>query len=437
MIYRIAVFIMLFSSIIFSQYNIDYSIRVYHLGDSQYDIIENGSTIEGGYILFPPYQLTGDIEPYQNLYDVVKGSTLRFDDGALNENIKIYLYVMSFDSEASGYYFDHNLFFYMGAQVQGQRSGFHDFDDIYQLQSEKYAYLRIPKDDDLNAVLEQIHLNMSDIDFAYHTRDGYNQNGIKYTELTDSLQCRLSHFSKFGGGRGGILPVELTEFTANYFDGKVVLRWETATEHNNYGFEILRRNKNGSGDDWKTLGFVQGNGTSNSANSYSFTDNEVSPGNYYYILRQIDLDGQVNYSSKIEVFVPMPQKFELYQNYPNPFSAKGGSTTTISYVIARSEATRQSTGNLANANNSTVRLARSFTNDCVGVRNDDVVHVSLKIYDALGREVATLVNKEQTPGKYSVQFDGSSALGGLPSGIYFYTLRAGNFSATKKLILMK
>ncbi len=182
---------------------------------------------------------------------------------------------------------------------------------------------------------------------------------------------------------------------------------------------------------------MQGNGTSNSANSYSFTDNEVSPGNYYYILRQIDLDGQVNYSSKIEVYVPIPQKFELYQNYPNPFSAKGGSTTTISYVIARSEATRQSTGNLANANNSTVRLAQSFTNDCVGVCNDDVVHVSLKVYDALGREVATLVNEEQTPGKYSVEFDGNSALGGLPSGIYFYTLRAGNFSATKKLILMK
>ena len=401
MIYRITVFIMLLSSLIFSQHNIDYSIRVYHLGDDQYDIIENGGTTEGGYIVFPPYQLSGDIEPYQNLYDVVKGSTLRFDVGALNENIKIFLYVMSFDSQANGYYFDHNLFFYMGAQVLGERTGFHDFDSTYQLQNEKYAYLRIPKDDDLNAVLEKIRLNMSDIDFAYHTRDGYNQNGIKYTELTDSLQCRLSHFSKFGGGRGSILPVELTDFTANYFEGKVILQWETATEVNNYGFEILRRDKNGPGDDWKTLGFVQGNGTSNSPNSYCFTDNKVSPGNYYYILRQIDLDGQVNYSSKIEVFVPMPQKFELYQNYPNPFNP----TTTIKYAIPNVE-----TQNFASLQN-----------------------VTLIVYDALGREVATLVNKKQAPGEYSVQFDG----GNLPGGIYFYTLRAGNFTATKKLILMK
>ncbi len=97
-----------------------------------------------------------------------------------------------------------------------------------------------------------------------------------------------------------------------------------------------------------------------------------------------------------------PTNFKLSQNYPNPFNP----TTTISYVIARSEATRQSTTGLL---------------------------VQLKVYDALGREVATLVNKEQAPGKYSVQFNATN----LPSGIYFYTLRAGNFKQTKKMILMK
>ncbi len=94
-------------------------------------------------------------------------------------------------------------------------------------------------------------------------------------------------------------------------------------------------------------------------------------------------------------------EFELSQNYPNPFNP----TTNISYVIARSGATRQSTE----------------------------VSVKLKVYDALGREVATLVNAKQTPGKYSLQFNATN----LPSGVYFYTLRAGNFVQTKKMILMK
>ncbi len=135
----------------------------------------------------------------------------------------------------------------------------------------------------------------------------------------------------------------------------------------------------------------------------------------------IELEPKPNSVEEDEI----PLRFSLEQNYPNPFNP----TTNITYVIARSEATRQSTGRSANAYNST----DCFTHDCVGVRNDGIVHVSLKIYDALGREVATLVNKKQTPGKYSVQFNASN----LPSGIYFYTLRAGGFVQTKKMILMK
>jgi hypothetical protein len=59
--------------------------------------------------------------------------------------------------------------------------------------------------------------------------------------------------------------------------------------------------------------------------------------------------------------------------------------------------------------------------------------VALSVYNALGQKIATLVNKEQVPGNYTVQFDASN----LPSGIYFYTLRAGDFVSTKKMILMK
>ncbi len=86
-------------------------------------------------------------------------------------------------------------------------------------------------------------------------------------------------------------------------------------------------------------------------------------------------------------------KFELAQNYPNPFNP----TTEIKYSIAKNS------------------------------------QVTLKVFDTLGREVAELVNKVQTPGNYNVKFDG----GNLTSGVYFYTLRAGNFTATKKMILLK
>ncbi len=125
-----------------------------------------------------------------------------------------------------------------------------------------------------------------------------------------------------------------------------------------------------------------------------------------------------------------PQDFELSQNYPNPFNP----TTTITYVIANPDGigVKQSTGNPANANNSTVRLGRSRAS-LRSARNDGVVNVSLKVYDALGREVATLVNAKQAPGKYSVQFNAAE----LPSGVYFYTLRAGSFVQTRKMVLMK
>jgi len=97
-----------------------------------------------------------------------------------------------------------------------------------------------------------------------------------------------------------------------------------------------------------------------------------------------------------------PNNFELKQNYPNPFNP----TTTISYSIP---------------------IPMGIETSCQGVT------VSLQVYNSLGQKVATLVNKEQTPGNYTVQFNASN----LPSGVYFYRLRAGNFVVTKKMILLK
>jgi hypothetical protein len=108
----------------------------------------------------------------------------------------------------------------------------------------------------------------------------------------------------------------------------------------------------------------------------------------------------------IEKNETLPTEFRLYQNYPNPFNP----TTIIKYSI--SEANLYS-----------------------GKGDGRGVLVTLKVYDLLGREVATLVNEPMQPGSYTAQF--SSINSHISSGIYFYTLKAGSFVETKKMLLIK
>ena len=98
----------------------------------------------------------------------------------------------------------------------------------------------------------------------------------------------------------------------------------------------------------------------------------------------------------------LPIEFSLSQNYPNPFNP----STTIKY---------------------------SIPNAVVTSRDLSLQNVKLIIYDILGREVATLVNRQQKPGNYEVQFDGK----GLTSGVYFYKLTSGSFVESKKMLLIK
>ncbi len=87
----------------------------------------------------------------------------------------------------------------------------------------------------------------------------------------------------------GTWPVELTSFIAEVKQLYVVLHWKTATEVNIYGFEVERASSSTTpGQDWQKVGFVQGNGNSNSPKEYSFADKELSGGKYSYRLKQID-----------------------------------------------------------------------------------------------------------------------------------------------------
>jgi YVTN family beta-propeller protein len=187
----------------------------------------------------------------------------------------------------------------------------------------------------------------------------------------------------------GALPVELTAFTARKSEQGVELAWRTASEQNNSGFEVERKSQ---GAAWNTLGFVRGNGTTTEAQSYSFLDKSAS-GKVQYRLKQIDFDGQFEYSTVIEVDAGLPKQFALAQNYPNPFNP----TTVINYQLPVA-------GN-----------------------------ASLKVYDVLGKEVMTLVNGRQEAGDYNVSLNAAS----LSSGVYFYRLQSGNFVQTKKMMLVK
>jgi len=187
-----------------------------------------------------------------------------------------------------------------------------------------------------------------------------------------------------------IVPVELTSFTASVVGSDVNLLWTTATEINNSGFGVERKS---AGSEYEEVGFVPGFGTTSEPKSYSFSDQNLRTGVYTYRLKQVDFNGTIEYSSEVEVDVIAPAEFSLDQNYPNPFNP----STKITFSLAVDS------------------------------------KVSLKVFDVTGQEVANLINQDLTAGVHNYDFNAAE----FNSGVYFYTLRAGSFVETKKMVLMK
>ncbi|HSD64160.1 MAG TPA: M14 family zinc carboxypeptidase [Ignavibacteriaceae bacterium] len=190
-------------------------------------------------------------------------------------------------------------------------------------------------------------------------------------------------------------PVELSSFTAGIEAGGIQLNWSTSSEINNKGFDIERSQilKDKNRMDWIKIGYVEGNGTTAESHFYSLIDNSINKGIYLYRLKQIDFNGTFNYSGIVQAEIVSPSVFALEQNFPNPFNP----STLIQYQIPDKE------------------------------------FVRLSIYDILGNEIATLINEEKNAGNYTVRFDGNK----LSSGLYFYTINAGNYRASKKMLLLK
>ncbi len=213
------------------------------------------------------------------------------------------------------------------------------------------------------------------------------------------------------------LPVELTSFVASAGDGRVTLRWSTASELQNQGFEILRSET--ADGDYQVLDSytrnpdLRGAGTSNKSHDYLFIDKYVFNGvTYFYKLVDVDNNGvrtehgPVSATPHAGITDPgsgaVPDGFALYQNSPNPFNP----STKISFdVPALTSGTAEAT---------------------------------LAIYNLLGQKIATLYSGEIEAGYYSVEWNGRNSAGlEMPSGIYIYRLSTTNFVESRRMVLMK
>jgi hypothetical protein len=202
----------------------------------------------------------------------------------------------------------------------------------------------------------------------------------------------FTSFSPFGVGNIGALPVELTAFSARRKESGIVLNWTTATELNNYGFDVERSTDRAS---WRVISFKPGHGNSASPKHYEYVDADArqSAQTLYYRLKQIDRDGSTSYSSVVELAATC-NRFGLSQNYPNPFNGP----TTITYVLVQSDI------------------------------------VSVKVCDMLGRDIATLVDEVQSAGSYSVGFDPSGLR--LQRGYYLCIIQAGAEREARTMLYM-
>lgn len=195
------------------------------------------------------------------------------------------------------------------------------------------------------------------------------------------------------------VPVELASFAATVMGNAVTLKWTTATEKNNNGFQVERKQASG---EWQSVGFVKGKGTTLTVSEYSFVESDLASGKYSYRLKQIDFDGSSQYHQLAgEVVIGVPTEFAISQNYPNPFNP----STMIDYTVA------------------------------------DVASVTIELFDMTGSKITDLFTGVAEAGYYSLSLDIHKL--GLSSGNYIYRFTATNlkdgkqFNSVKKMTLLK
>lgn len=192
------------------------------------------------------------------------------------------------------------------------------------------------------------------------------------------------------------LPVELVSFDATLDGASALLQWQTASELNNAGFEIQHRylseaDKSGV---FETLGFMDGFGTTEQAQSYSFRASALEPGQHVFRLKQVDYDGTFAYSPEVEVVVEMPDAFIVNPVYPNPFNPQA----TFSFAVKQSQ------------------------------------EVRVELFNMLGQRVQVLYRGTPAAGEVKMlTIDGTNLL----SGAYLLRVQGAGFMETQSVTLVK
>lgn len=197
------------------------------------------------------------------------------------------------------------------------------------------------------------------------------------------------------------VPIQLAWFNATVVSQTSVrLHWLTLSEINNYGFFVQRRSLFQMEFETLPNSFIPGHGTTLEPHEYEFIDSNAFGHDWFYRLKQVDLNGTIHYSEPIRVDMATsvsgdgsPSGFVLLRNHPNPFNP----STTISFQLPSS-----------------------------GV-------VSVKIFDFLGREVAVLVDDREEAGNHEVTWDARP----FSSGVYVCQLTAGSSRSMLKLVLIR
>ena len=195
------------------------------------------------------------------------------------------------------------------------------------------------------------------------------------------------------------VPVELSAFRAVPAAGQIVLHWTTQSESENLGFHIYRAEEEEGPYVRISAEIIKGAGNSQSARAYSYTDRDVAPDRtYHYQLQDIDFDGRSTMHGPVYTSAGIPDRFTLKQNYPNPFNP----VTRIQFSLSEAGACH------------------------------------LTIFNIKGQVVRTLVSGFRQAGRYTVQWDSRDDNGlPVPSGIYFYRLKAGDQVLTRKMGFIK
>lgn len=218
-------------------------------------------------------------------------------------------------------------------------------------------------------------------------------NDVENRKFTANGVTSFSEFTIGSDGGSNPLPVQMAAFHATTQGLIVTLRFTTATEVDNSRFEVKRRLA--GSEAWAMVGARAGAGTSTSPRTYEMADEVPSPGRYAYRIVEFDRSGQSRDAAMIEVEVTLgPTRFTLEQNFPNPFNP----STVIAFTVPEDG------------------------------------HVTLKVFNVIGEEVAMLVNETLRAGiPHRATFDASK----FASGTYFAELRFGGQRLLKRMVLLK